>query len=77
MHLARYSPRPGTVSERRMDDDVPDAVKRARFQRLEALQRQIQLEDNQAFIGRNTSVLVEERYKGRWRGRNPQNKLVF
>ncbi|MCO5188360.1 MAG: tRNA (N6-isopentenyl adenosine(37)-C2)-methylthiotransferase MiaB [Anaerolineae bacterium] len=77
VHLARYSPRPGTVSERRMDDDVPDAVKRARFQCLEALQRQIQLEDNQAFIGRNTSVLVEERYKGRWRGRNPQNKLVF
>ena len=25
IHIARYSPRPNTVSERRMDDDVPDA----------------------------------------------------
>ena len=24
IHLARYSPRPGTVSARTMDDDVPD-----------------------------------------------------
>lgn len=77
VHLARYSPRPGTVSARRMPDDVPDAVKRERFARVEALQREIQQEDNQAFIGRIVPVLVENKHKGRWRGRSPQNKLVF
>jgi tRNA-2-methylthio-N6-dimethylallyladenosine synthase len=28
IHLARYSPRPGTVSDRRMEDDVPEEEKR-------------------------------------------------
>ncbi len=77
VHLARYSPRPGTVSARRMPDDVPDAVKRERFQRIEALQDEIQSEDNRAYLGQTVEVLVEELYKGRWRGRNPQGRLVF
>ena len=34
LHLARYSPRPGTVSARRMADDVADEEKRRRFQAL-------------------------------------------
>jgi tRNA-2-methylthio-N6-dimethylallyladenosine synthase len=60
-----------------MTDDVPDAIKRARFHRIEALQKQIQWEDNQQFVGETVEVLVENMHKGRWRGRNPQNKLVF
>jgi tRNA-2-methylthio-N6-dimethylallyladenosine synthase len=41
IHLARYSPRPGTVSARRLDDDVPDAEKRRRFHIIEQLQKEI------------------------------------
>ncbi len=37
-HLARYSPRPGTVAARRMPDDVPVEEKEARFRALEDLQ---------------------------------------
>lgn len=77
IHLARYSPREGTVSARRMVDDVPDAVKRNRFHRLEELQRVVSQEKTRRFLGETVEVLVEERHKGRWRGRNPQNKLVF
>jgi tRNA-2-methylthio-N6-dimethylallyladenosine synthase len=77
VHLARYSPRPGTVSERRMADDVPDEEKRERFQRIEELQRQISLAKMRPYLGETVEVLVEELHKGRWRGRNPQNKLVF
>lgn len=77
VHLARYSPRPGTVSARRMFDDVPDAVKRERFHRIEGLQREIQTEKNRDYFGRIEPVLVEEMHKGRWRGRNPQGRLVF
>ncbi len=77
VHLARYSPRPGTVSERRMDDDVPEAEKVRRHKVLEALQEQVSDEINQQFLGEIVEVLVEDQHKGKWRGRNRQNKLVF
>ena len=77
VHLARYSPRPGTVSERRMADDVPDAEKVRRHKVLETLQEQISAEINQRFLGEIVEVLVEDKHKGKWRGRNRQNKLVF
>jgi tRNA-2-methylthio-N6-dimethylallyladenosine synthase len=76
-HLARYSPRPGTVSARRMNDDVPEEVKVARFTRLEALQEQVCAEINQRALGKTVEVLVEELHKGKWRGRTRTNKLVF
>jgi len=77
VHLARYSPRPGTVSTRRMVDDVPDAEKRRRFQVIEALQKEVATSKMRRFLGETVEVLVEERDKGRWRGRTPHNKLVF
>lgn len=77
VHLARYSPRPGTVSARRLEDDVPDAEKRRRFHLLEDLQKQISQQINRHYLGQTVDVLVEDKHKGRWRGRNPQNKLVF
>lgn len=77
VHLARYSPRPGTVSERRMVDDVTDAEKRDRFHRIEALQHDISQRKMRRYLGETVEVLVEDLHKGRWRGRTPQNKLVF
>jgi tRNA-2-methylthio-N6-dimethylallyladenosine synthase len=77
VHLARYSPRPGTVSARRMVDDVPEAIKVARFTRIEELQESVCAEINQHYLGETVEVLVEERHKGKWRGRTRTNKLVF
>jgi len=76
-HLARYSPRPGTVSERRLDDDVPDVEKWRRFRLLEELQENIAGEINAQLMGQTVKVLFEERVRGRWKGRTPTNKLVF
>jgi tRNA-2-methylthio-N6-dimethylallyladenosine synthase len=76
-HLARYSPRPGTVSERLYPDDVPEAEKMRRFRLLEELQERIVGEINTQFLGQKVEVLFEDRVKGRWRGRTPTNKLVF
>jgi tRNA-2-methylthio-N6-dimethylallyladenosine synthase len=76
-HLARYSPRAGTVSARRMDDDVPDEEKRRRFHLLEGLQEGIVGEINAKLLGQQVEVLFEEKVKGRWKGRTPTNKLVF
>jgi tRNA-2-methylthio-N6-dimethylallyladenosine synthase len=77
VHLARYSPRPNTVSERRMVDDVPDVEKDRRFHRLDDLQAQVCAGINSRWLGQTVQVLVEETHKGKWRGRTPQNKLVF
>ncbi len=76
-HLARYSPRPGTVSARRMIDDVPDEEKRRRHQLLEAQHERISAELNRRWLHRTVEVLVEDKHKGKWRGRTPQNRLVF
>lgn len=77
VHLAMYSPRPGTVSERRMPDDVPQEEKKRRHTMLEDLQAEIVGEINTRFLGQTLPVLVEENVKGKWRGRTPHNKLVF
>jgi len=77
VHLARYSPRPGTVSERRMTDDVPETEKVRRHTAIEAIQEEICAEINARQLGETVEVLVEDQHKGKWRGRTRQNKLVF
>ncbi len=76
-HLARYSPREGTVSARRMADDVPAEEKKRRFRVLEDLQESIATEIHARYLGQNVPVLFEELVKGRWKGRTHTNKLVF
>ncbi|HWR64970.1 MAG TPA: tRNA (N6-isopentenyl adenosine(37)-C2)-methylthiotransferase MiaB [Bellilinea sp.] len=76
-HLARYSPRAGTVSERRMPDDVPDEEKWRRFRALEAQQERLVSEIHARYLDQTVEVLFEEQVRGRWKGRTPTNKLVF
>ncbi|MCS7248577.1 MAG: tRNA (N6-isopentenyl adenosine(37)-C2)-methylthiotransferase MiaB [Anaerolineales bacterium] len=76
-HLARYSPRPGTVAARKMVDDVPEEEKMRRFRLLEELQERIAAEINATYVGKTVEVLFEEKVRGRWKGRTPTNKLVF
>lgn len=76
-HLAMYSPRPRTVSARTMPDDVPADEKKRRLQMLDALQKRVMGQINSRFLGQTVQVLVEDEHKGKWRGRTPQNKLVF
>ncbi|MCA9176511.1 MAG: tRNA (N6-isopentenyl adenosine(37)-C2)-methylthiotransferase MiaB [Planctomycetales bacterium] len=57
--IFKYSVRPGTKASEQLPDDVPTEVKQARNNELLALQNRISAEDNQDFIGREVSVLVE------------------
>jgi tRNA-2-methylthio-N6-dimethylallyladenosine synthase len=77
VHLARYSPRPSTLAARSMVDDVPEEEKMRRFRALEDLQARIAGEINNGFLDKKVEVLVEERQRGRWKGRTRTNKLVF
>jgi tRNA-2-methylthio-N6-dimethylallyladenosine synthase len=76
VHVAAYSPRPGTIAARQMADDVPREVKRSRLQAVEALEKRIAGEINAALVGTVQEVLVEESAKGRWCGRTRSDKLV-
>jgi tRNA-2-methylthio-N6-dimethylallyladenosine synthase len=76
VHVAAYSPRPGTPAER-LADDVPPEEKERRRRAVDDLQERIVGEINAGLLGRTVEVLVEERHKGKWRGRTRTNKLVF
>ena len=60
-----------------MPDDVPAEEKKRRLAALETLQEQVVAEINGQYLGQTVEVLVEDQVKGKWRGRTPQNKLVF
>ncbi|MBA2277587.1 MAG: tRNA (N6-isopentenyl adenosine(37)-C2)-methylthiotransferase MiaB [Chloroflexia bacterium] len=75
VHLAMYSPRPGTLSAR-WEDDVPHEEKHRRHQTLEHLQERICTEQNGRRLGETYEVLVEGKAKGRWSGRTRGNTLV-
>jgi tRNA-2-methylthio-N6-dimethylallyladenosine synthase len=76
-HVARYSPRPGTLSARTMPDNIPDEEKWRRFRVIENLQEKISTEINQAYKNNQVPVLFEKKSRSRWYGRTPTNKLVF
>jgi len=74
-----FSPRPGTVAAK-MENQVPEEVKKERIYRLIELQNRISLERNRVLTGSIQEVLVEgpsqtdpDKYMGRTRG----NKLVI
>lgn len=77
VHIARYSPRPGTVAERRLVDDVSEEEKWERFRALEELHEKVSGEINKQYLGKKVEVLFEEEVRGRWKGRTSTNKLVF
>jgi tRNA-2-methylthio-N6-dimethylallyladenosine synthase len=80
VHVAAYSPRPGTLSNK-WEDDVPLAVKKARLHAVEAVHERISREINANYVGRVEEVLIESRQQAggqwQWRGRDRANKLVF
>ena len=77
VHLAAYSPRPGTIAAREMADDVPEDEKKRRLKMLEGLQENILTEINAKLKGKILEILVEGKQKGKWFGRTGTDKLVF
>jgi len=77
IHVAAYSPRPGTIAWRECQDNIPSEVKKERLHKIEELQAAIASEINSQLQGREVEVLVEGRKGGKWFGRTRSNKLVF
>jgi tRNA-2-methylthio-N6-dimethylallyladenosine synthase len=79
MFSFKYSPRPNTLADKRLPDDVSDETKTERIVALQALQREIQGEIYRDAVGRHERVLVESRSRRRdWElsGRTSGNTVV-
>lgn len=75
-----YSERPGTLAQRRYEDDVPEDVKKRRLQEIIEKQNQLSLESNKKDIGKTFEVLIEgdsKKSSDEWAGRNSQNKTII
>ena len=73
---AKYSPRPLTRSAL-VEDDVSEGTKNERLQRILSRQREIALEENERWVGRDVRVLIEgETRDGRLYGRADDHRTV-
>jgi tRNA-2-methylthio-N6-dimethylallyladenosine synthase len=77
VHVAAYSPRPGTIAARKLEDDILPAEKRRRLDHIERLQEGIAAEINARLKDKVVEVLVEGERKGKWQSRTRSDKLVF
>ncbi len=77
VHVAQYSARPGTISHRKMPDDVTPEEKKRRYQVLDDLQAKISYQINKEMVGTTEEILIEGQKDVRWHGRTRTNRLVY
>lgn len=74
-----YSERPGTMAARKLEDDIPEPVKKRRLLEIIDLQQKHSLYRTRQHLGRTEEVLIEGSSKksdAHWMGRNSQNTVV-
>ncbi len=74
-----YSERPGTMAARKMEDDVPQEIKKRRLSEIIDLQQKHSGERLEKFIGQTVEILIEKeskRSKEQWSGRTTQNAVA-
>ncbi|MEM7107045.1 MAG: tRNA (N6-isopentenyl adenosine(37)-C2)-methylthiotransferase MiaB, partial [Bacteroidota bacterium] len=75
-----YSERPGTLAQKRYEDDIPLATKKRRLSEIISKQQEHSLVRNQQALGKVHKVLVEgfsKRSKEHLQGRNSANKVII
>ncbi len=78
-YMFAYSERPGTMAERKLEDDVPEEVKKQRLAEIVDLQQEHSLFRTQQFVDKIVEVLIEKESKKsseHWSGRNEHNTVV-
>jgi len=74
-----YSERPGTLAQRRYEDDIPLEIKKRRLQEIVEVQNRLSLESNLKDLGKIFKVLIEaesKKSKEHWMGRSGENKVI-
>ncbi len=78
-YMFKYSERPDTKAARKLQDDVPEGIKRRRLNEIIELQNKISADSKEKDMGLTYEVLVEGRSKKSDKhlsGRTSQNKVV-
>ena len=79
-YMFKYSERPGTYAAKNLPDDIPEAVKIERLQRMIDLQNRLSDDSNRREIGKTFEVLVEgfsKRSRDQLFGHTGHNKVVI
>lgn len=74
-----YSERPGTLAARKLEDDVPEEVKKRRLTEIVDLQQKHSAFHTQKTVGETVEVLIEKESRKsdqHWSGRTPQNTVA-
>lgn len=74
-----YSERPGTMAARKLEDDVPEEVKKRRLTEIVNLQQKHSHYRTRQFVGKTVEVLIEKESKKsdlHWSGRTTQNTVA-
>lgn len=74
-----YSERPGTLAARKLEDDVPEEVKKRRLTEIVDLQQKHSAFHTQKTVGKTVEVLIEKESRKsdqHWSGRTPQNTVA-
>jgi tRNA-2-methylthio-N6-dimethylallyladenosine synthase len=75
-----YSERPGTLAAKRMEDDVPQSIKKQRLNEIINLQRKLSSNNTKTYLKKTIEVLIEgtsKKSQEHWMGRNSQNYVTI
>lgn len=78
-YMFAYSERPGTLAGRKLEDDVPEKIKKRRLSEVIELQQKYSRYNIEKYLGETVEVLIEKESKKsdkEWSGRNTQNVTV-
>ncbi|MBZ0327435.1 MAG: tRNA (N6-isopentenyl adenosine(37)-C2)-methylthiotransferase MiaB [Altibacter sp.] len=78
-YMFKYSERPGTMAARKLEDDIPEAIKKQRLTEIVDLQLEHSAYRTHQFVGKTVEVLIEKESKksdAHWSGRNPQSTVT-
>ncbi|EIJ38757.1 tRNA (N6-isopentenyl adenosine(37)-C2)-methylthiotransferase MiaB [Galbibacter orientalis] len=78
-YMFTYSERPGTLAERKLEDDVPEETKKSRLTEIINLQQKHSAFRTKQNLGKTVEVLIEGNSKksdAHWMGRTSQNTVT-
>ncbi|WP_310992839.1 tRNA (N6-isopentenyl adenosine(37)-C2)-methylthiotransferase MiaB [Aequorivita marina] len=78
-YMYKYSERPGTMAARKLEDDVPETVKKRRLIEVVDLQQKHSALRTAEALGKTVEVLIEKeskKDKNEWSGRTEHNSVV-
>jgi tRNA-2-methylthio-N6-dimethylallyladenosine synthase len=78
-YMYAYSERPGTMAARKLEDDVPEAIKMRRLAEVVALQQIHNRYRTELFLNKTVEVLIEKESKKsseQWSGRTEHNTVA-